>query len=36
MANAHPALFERVTGAQRIGHHSDAGVAQWLTKRFAL
>ncbi|MGM0614835.1 MAG: Cof-type HAD-IIB family hydrolase [Pseudomonadota bacterium] len=36
MANAHPALFERVTGARRIGHHSDAGVAQWLTKRFAL
>ncbi|MCA1773937.1 MAG: HAD family hydrolase [Halomonas sp.] len=36
MANAHPALFDRVTGAERIGHHGEAAVAQWLRERFAL
>lgn len=36
MANAHPALFDRVTGAERIGHHGEAAVAQWLKKRFGL
>lgn len=36
MANAHPALFDRVTGAERIGHHGEAAVAQWLKKRFEL
>ncbi|SES09934.1 hypothetical protein SAMN04487958_10754 [Vreelandella subterranea] len=36
MANAHPALFDRVTGAERIGHHGEAAVARWLRERFAL
>jgi len=36
MANAHPELFERINGAERIGHHGEAAVAQWLTQRFAL
>ncbi|AQU81704.1 MULTISPECIES: Cof-type HAD-IIB family hydrolase [unclassified Halomonas] len=36
MANAHPALFDRIKGAERIGHHGEAAVAQWLAKRFAL
>ncbi|WP_085917376.1 Cof-type HAD-IIB family hydrolase [Halomonas sp. CSM-2] len=36
MANAHPALSDRVTGAKRIGHHGEAAVAQWLRERFAL
>ncbi|MGM0544602.1 MAG: Cof-type HAD-IIB family hydrolase [Pseudomonadota bacterium] len=36
MANAHPALFDRVAGGERIGHHGEAAVAQWLRKRFGL
>ncbi|MGM0825563.1 MAG: Cof-type HAD-IIB family hydrolase [Pseudomonadota bacterium] len=36
MANAHPALFDRVSGGERIGHHGEAAVAQWLRKRFGL
>ena len=36
MANAHPELLARINGAERIGHHGDAAVAQWLTQRFAL
>ncbi|MDN3559021.1 HAD family hydrolase [Vreelandella neptunia] len=36
MANAHPALFDRVTGAERIGHHGEAAVAKWLRKRFGI
>jgi len=36
MANAHPALFDRVSGAERIGHHGEAAVAVWLKKRFGL
>lgn len=36
MNNAHPALFDRVSSAERIGHHGEAAVARWLAKRFAL
>ncbi|MCL7931146.1 HAD family hydrolase [Halomonas llamarensis] len=36
MANAHPELFERISGAERIGHHSETAVAQWLIQRFGL
>ncbi|KPQ19150.1 MULTISPECIES: Cof-type HAD-IIB family hydrolase [unclassified Halomonas] len=36
MANAHPALFDRIKGAERIGHHGEAAVAGWLKKRFGL
>ncbi|CAH1041594.1 Cof-type HAD-IIB family hydrolase [Halomonas sp. TD01] len=36
MANAHPALFDRIEGAERIGHHGEAAVAKWLQKRFGL
>ena len=36
MANAHPELLTRINGAERIGHHDEAAVAQWLTQRFAL
>lgn len=36
MANAHPELFGRINGAERIGHHDEAAVAQWLIQRFAL
>lgn len=36
MANAHPALFDRVSCGERIGHHGEAAVAQWLKKRFGL
>ncbi|MBT2788942.1 MULTISPECIES: Cof-type HAD-IIB family hydrolase [unclassified Halomonas] len=36
MSNAHPDLFDRVTGAERIGHHGEAAVAQWLKQRFGL
>jgi Cof subfamily protein (haloacid dehalogenase superfamily) len=36
MANAHPDLFDRIKGAERIGHHGEAGVAKWLKKRFRL
>ncbi|KPQ23165.1 MAG: HAD-superfamily hydrolase, subfamily IIB [Halomonas sp. HL-48] len=36
MANAHPALFDRVSGGERIGHHGEAAVAKWLRKRFGL
>ncbi|RUR33466.1 HAD family hydrolase [Vreelandella andesensis] len=36
MANAHPELFERINGAERIGHHGETAVAKWLVKRFAL
>ncbi|MGO2392421.1 HAD family hydrolase [Halomonas sp. AOP12-C2-37] len=36
MANAHPALFDRVKGAERIGHHGEAAVAKWLQQRFKL
>lgn len=36
MANAHPELLARINGAERIGHHGEAAVAQWLTQRFAL
>ncbi|WP_434984867.1 HAD family hydrolase [Vreelandella zhaodongensis] len=36
MANAHPALFDRIKGAERIGHHGEAAVAEWLKQRFGL
>lgn len=36
MANAHPELFGRIKGAERIGHHGEAAVAEWLKKRFGL
>ncbi|MDP3534859.1 MAG: HAD family hydrolase [Halomonas sp.] len=36
MTNAHPALFDRIKGAERIGHHGEAAVAEWLKQRFAL
>ena len=36
MANAHPALFDRVPAARRIGHHGEAAVAHWLAERFGL
>ncbi|MCL5424760.1 HAD family hydrolase [Halomonas sp. NPDC076908] len=36
MANAHPALFDRIKGAERIGHHGEAAVAEWLKKRFSV
>ncbi|GHE20069.1 Cof-type HAD-IIB family hydrolase [Halomonas urumqiensis] len=34
MANAHPALGERVPGGRRIGHHAEGAVAAWLRERF--
>ena len=36
MANAHPELFDRIKGAERIGHHGEAAVAEWLKKRFSM
>ncbi|HAA45991.1 MAG: hypothetical protein XD36_0359 [Halomonas sp. 54_146] len=36
MANAHPELFDRIKGAERIGQHDEAAVAEWLKKRFGL
>ena len=36
MANAHPALFDRVPEARRIGHHGEAAVALFLKQRFGL
>ena len=36
MANAHLDLFDRIKGAERIGHHGEAAVAEWLKKRFGL
>ncbi len=36
MANAHPALFERVPVARRIGHHAESAVARHLQERFSL
>ncbi|MBR2514043.1 MAG: HAD family hydrolase [Halomonas sp.] len=36
MANAHPELFDRIKGAERIGQHHDAAVAAWLMKRFSV
>ena len=36
MANAHLDLFDRIKGAERIGHHGEAAVAEWLKKRFEL
>lgn len=36
MANAHPELFDRIKSAERIGHHGEAAVAEWLKQRFGL